>query len=293
MTMLVFGKSGQVARELARLCPDAILLGRDDVDLADSAAVTDAIARHRPTAVINAAAYTNVDGAEAASAEAMAVNARAPGAMARACAALGIPFVHFSTDYVFDGSGNRARTPGARMAPLNVYGLSKLAGEEAIRAAGGRHVILRTSWVFSAHGKNFVKTILRLGTERPELRIVADQIGAPTPASALADAALRIAAHLHQRPQDAGTYHLAGAGDVSWAEFARAILAEAGADCAVTDIPTAEYPTPALRPLNSRLDCRRTTAVFGIARPDWREALTRTLAELGSAPRNAGGQAAA
>ncbi len=293
MTTLVFGKTGQIARELARLCPDAVLLGRDDVDLADSAAVTDAIARHRPTAVINAAAYTDVDGAEDASAEAMAVNARAPGAMARACAALDIPLVHFSTDYVFDGSGNRPRTTSARTAPLNVYGLSKLAGEEAVRAAGGRHVILRTSWVFSGHGRNFVKTIPRLGAERPELRIVADQVGAPTPAAALADAALRIAAHLCLRPQDAGTYHLAGAGDVSWADFARAILAEAGIGCAVSDIPTTEYPTPALRPLNSRLDCRQTAAVFGIARPDWRAALSHTLAELGSGQSTACGQAAA
>ncbi len=280
MTTLVFGKNGQVARELARLCPEAIFLGREDVDLSDSAAVTDVIARHRPDAVINAAAFTNVDGAESASAEAMAVNARAPGTMARACASLNIPFVHFSTDYVFDGSGNRPWAPGTRTAPLNVYGLSKMAGEEAVRAAGGTHVILRTSWVFSAHGKNFVKTILRLGAERPDLRIVADQIGAPTPASGLADAALRIATHLRARPVDSGTYHLAGAGDVSWADFARTILARAKIACPVLDIPTTEFPTPALRPLNSRLDCRRTAAVFGIARPDWRDALSDTLSEL-------------
>jgi len=176
--ILVFGRTGQVAQELQRQVP-VTALGRDRADLTDPAACAAAIHAHAPAMVINAAAYTAVDRAETEEAQAEVVNATAPGAMARACADLGIPFVHISTDYVFDGSGTAPWAPDAPTGPLGAYGRTKLAGEEAVRAAGGPHVILRTSWVFSAHGANFVKTMLRLGAERPVLRVVADQVGAP------------------------------------------------------------------------------------------------------------------
>ena len=200
--------------------------------------------------------------------------------MAEACAARGLPLVHISTDYVFDGSGTRPWAPDDPTGPLGAYGASKLAGEEGVRAAEGAHAILRTSWVFSAHGANFVKTMLRLGAERDALSIVADQVGGPTPAAAIARACLLIARGLLDDPARSGIYHFSGAPDVSWADFARAIFAEAGLSVSVTDIPTADYPTPAPRPLNSRLDCAATEAVFGLPRPDWRSGLRRVLAEL-------------
>ena len=211
---------------------------------------------------------------------AAALNARAPAVMAEAAAARGIPFVHVSTDYVFDGSGDAPRAPGVVPRPLNVYGATKQDGEEAVRAAGGPHAILRTSWVFSAHGANFVKTMLRLGAERDALSIVSDQIGGPTPARAIAEACLEIAAQLSDNTELSGTYHFSGAPDVSWADFARAIFEAAGLDCTVTDIPTSDYPTPAARPLNSRLDCAATAEAFGIGRPDWRAHLDLVLKEL-------------
>jgi dTDP-4-dehydrorhamnose reductase len=283
MNLLVFGRSGQVATELARRLPGGVtaaFLGRDRVDLADPAACAAAVAASGADAVINAAAWTAVDRAEAEEAAAMRVNAAAPGAMARACAARGLPFLHLSTDYVFDGAGDAPFRPDHPTAPLSAYGRSKLAGEAAVRAAGGAHLILRTSWVFSAHGTNFVRTILRLGAERPGLRIVADQVGGPTPAAALADA-LIVAARAMVVGAPGGTHHFAGAPDISWAGFARAILAAAGLSCTVDDIPSAEYPTPARRPLNSRLDCSAFTAAFGIPRPDWREGLREVLTEQG------------
>jgi len=279
MSVLVFGKSGQVATELQRH-PDVLALGRDAADLSDAEACAAAIRAHRPKAVINAAAYTAVDRAESEEAQAFRVNAEAPAAMARACAALGVPFVTISTDYVFDGAGTEPFAPDAPTGPLGAYGRSKLAGEEAVRAAGGAQAILRTSWVFSAHGANFVKTMLRLSETRDTLNVVSDQIGGPTPARAIAEACLRMAAQLAHDPGASGTYHFAGAPDTSWADFAREIFARAGRTTTVTPIPTTDYPTPACRPLNSRLDCRTTEAVFGIARPDWRRALTQTLTEL-------------
>jgi dTDP-4-dehydrorhamnose reductase len=188
--------------------------------------------------------------------------------------------VHVSTDYVFDGSGERPWRPDDPVGPLGAYGRTKLAGERAVAAAGGPHAILRTSWVFSAHGTNFVKTMLRLGAERPALRIVADQIGGPTPASAIAAACHRIAGALAQQPDLSGIYHFAGAPDTSWAGFARAIFAEAGMTVAVEDIPSSDYPTPARRPGNSRLDCTATMNAFGLPRPDWQEALREVVAAL-------------
>ncbi|WP_370311666.1 dTDP-4-dehydrorhamnose reductase [Sagittula sp.] len=280
MSLLVFGKTGQVARELQRLAPGAIFLGRDEADLSDPAACAAAIDKIRPTAVINAAAYTAVDAAESEEPLATRINGDAPGAMARACARLGCPFVHISTDYVFDGYGTTPWPADAPTGPLGAYGRSKLSGEQAVRAAGGVHAILRTSWVVSAHGRNFVKTMLRLGAEREKLTIVADQVGGPTPAGDIAEACLAMAGQLAKDPSKSGTYHFSGAPDVSWADFARAIFARAGLACEVEDIPTSAYPTPAARPANSRLDCSATLSAFGIARPDWRNGLSTIIKDI-------------
>jgi dTDP-4-dehydrorhamnose reductase len=228
--------------------------------------------------VINAAAWTAVDKAEAEEAAALVVNGDAPGAMARAAAVKGLPFLHISTDYVFDGAGEQAFAVDHPVAPLGAYGRTKLAGEQAVRAAGGRHVIMRTSWVVSAHGANFVKTMLRLGAERESLNVVADQVGGPTSAADIADALYVIAAAM-QNGAKGGTYHFAGGPDCSWADFARAIMAQGGLKCAVNDIPSSAYPTPAKRPLNSRMDCSGL-ADFGIARADWRVGLKQIVQEL-------------
>ena len=281
MNVLVFGRTGQVATELRAMSPGAMALGREDADLADPEACAAALRAHAPAAVINAAAYTAVDRAEEEEDLATTINGAAPGAMARACADLGIPVVHISTDYVFAGDGDAAWQPSHPTAPLGAYGRSKLAGEEAVRAAGGAHAILRTSWVVSAHGRNFVKTMLRLGAEREQLTIVADQVGGPTPARAIAAACVSIAEQLAADPAKTGTYHFSGAPDTSWADFARAIFAEADLSCAVEDIPTSAYPTPARRPLNSRMDCSTTESAFGITRPDWRAGLREILDDLG------------
>ena len=230
-------------------------------------------------AVINAAAWTAVDKAEADEADATVVNGDAPAAMARACAARGLPFVHISSDYVFDGAGDQPFGVDHPTGPLGAYGRSKLAGEIGVRAAGGPHVILRTSWVFSAQGANFVKTMLRLGADHDSLNVVADQIGGPTPAAAIADAVF-VAARAMVDGAVGGTYHFAGAPDVSWAGFARQIMQRAGLACAVTDIPTEAYPTPAKRPLNSRLDCNSFQRDFGVMRPDWRAGLGDIIQEL-------------
>jgi dTDP-4-dehydrorhamnose reductase len=277
---LVFGQTGQVARELARLMPGARFLGRDQADLMDPAACAAAITASDSDVVINAAAWTAVDKAETEEAAATVINGDAPTAMARAAATKGIPFLHISTDYVFDGAGERPFAPDDPTAPLGAYGRSKLAGEIGVRAAGGANVILRTSWVFSAHGANFVKTMLRLGAERDSLNVVADQIGGPTPASDIARTVVTLAGEL-LAGADGGTYHYSGAPDVSWADFARAIMDQAGLPCRINDIPSSAYPTPARRPMNSRLDCRTLLSDFGIRRPDWRAALTHTLKELG------------
>ncbi|WP_127110795.1 dTDP-4-dehydrorhamnose reductase [Pararhodobacter zhoushanensis] len=279
--VLVFGKTGQVATELQRLLPKAIFLGRDMADLGQPERCAQAIHEHGPAAVINAAAWTAVDKAETEEAAAIVINGDAPAAMAKACVALGIPLIHISTDYVFDGMGDTPFAPNHPTAPLGAYGRSKLHGEEGVRAAGGIHAILRTSWVFSAHGNNFLKTMLRLGREREALTIVADQIGGPTPASAIAEACIRIVHDLIADAGKSGTYHFSGAPDTSWADFAREIMVQAGLACTITDIPTNAYPTPARRPANSRMDCSKL-AVFGLERPDWRAATTLALTELGA-----------
>lgn len=283
MKVLVFGQSGQVARELARRLPSGVaarFLGRDQADLSDPAACAAAIADC--DVVINAAAWTAVDKAEAEEAAATVVNGKAPAAMAQRCAALGLPFLHISTDYVFDGAGEAPFATDDPTAPLGAYGRSKLAGEAGVLAAGGQTLILRTSWVVSAHGANFVKTMLRLGAEREALNVVADQIGGPTPAAAIADA-LYAAAKAMRAGAPGGVHHFAGAPDTSWAGFARAIMGRAGLACRINDIPSSAYPTPAKRPLNSRLDCTGFAAAFGVSRPDWRVGLDAILQELGHA----------
>lgn len=281
MKLLVFGSTGQVAVELKRRLPESIFLSRAEADLADPDACAQAILSIEADAVVNAAAYTQVDKAEAEEALATRVNGAAPAAMARAAASLGRPFLHVSTDYVFDGSGTRAWQPDDETNPLGAYGRSKLAGEHGVHAAGGRFAILRTSWVFSAHGTNFVRTMLRLSETRDSLAIVADQIGGPTPARDVAGALIDIARLLVRGDGAPGNYHFAGAPDVSWAEFAREIFRLAGRRTHVTEIPSEAYPTPARRPHNSRLDCRTTETVFGIERPDWRAGLKGVLKEMG------------
>ena len=283
MKILVFGHSGQVATELRALDGNGIqiiALDRAAADLTDPAACAAAIDAHAPDAVINAAAYTAVDKAESDRATADLINAQAPAAMARACAARDIPFVSISTDYVFSGAGSDPWQPDDPTDPQGVYGATKRDGEVAIEAADGRYAILRTSWVVSAHGNNFVKTMLRLGADRDALTIVADQIGGPTGAAEIAQACVAIAQTLVSDPEKSGIYHFSGAPDTSWADFARAIFDQAGITCAVTDIPSTDYPTPAKRPLNSRMDCGTTHTAFGITRPDWRESLNRIIAQL-------------
>lgn len=283
MKILVFGHSGQVATELRALHSDDFqitALARADADLSDPAACAAAINAHAPDAVINAAAYTAVDKAESDAETAQVINADAPAAMACVCAARDIPFVSISTDYVFSGAGNSPWTPADPTDPQGVYGRTKRDGEIEIAKSGGRYAVLRTSWVVSAHGNNFVKTMLRLGAEREALTIVADQVGAPTGAAEIAQACVKIAKTLVSEREKSGIYHFSGAPDTSWADFARAIFDAATIPCAVTDIPSSDYPTPAKRPLNSQMDCSVTEAAFGISRPDWRESLTHILTQL-------------
>lgn len=278
--ILVFGKTGQVATEIQRQ-GDVTALGRDQADLSDPQGCAAVIADLKPSVVINAAAYTAVDRAEEEDALAQMINAASPGAMAGACVHLDIPFLHVSTDYVFDGSGQRSWQETDPVSPQNAYGRTKLAGEQAIRASGARHIILRTAWVFSAHGANFVKTMLRLSETRDALNVVEDQIGGPTPAADIATTLL-ILADAMQDGAAGGTYHYTGEPHTSWAGFARAIFAEADRDVTVMGIPSADYPTPATRPLNSRLDCAKLAADFGITPADWKAGLAAVLKDLGA-----------
>lgn len=279
MKVLVFGQSGQVGRELqARQGQVRVQsLSRSEADFEKPEHCAEHVLRTDADAVIIAAAYTKVDRAEEDETRAALVNAETPGAIARAAAKRDIPVVHISTDYVFDGTGDAPFATDHPVAPLGAYGRTKEAGEALVRTSGATHAILRTSWVFSPFGSNFVKTMLRLGAERDALSIVADQIGGPTPASDIADACLSIAQHLIDDKEKYGTYHFSGAPHVSWADFARAIFDHAGVTCNVNDIATTDYPTPAARPLNSRLDNRATYETFGIARPDWASALDTVL----------------
>jgi dTDP-4-dehydrorhamnose reductase len=248
----------------------------------------------RPAAVINAAAYTAVDRAESEAELAFAVNAQAPEFMARRCAREGIPFIHISTDYVFDGLKGAPYLEEDPVTPLGVYGRSKAEGEAAVRRAAGMHLIVRTAWLYSAHGANFVKTMMRLAAERDELRVVDDQIGCPTCAADLADALWRIVGRLKPgHPVSWGTYHYCGSGVASWYGLARRVLEILVARGRISSfrllpISTAEYPTPARRPPYSVLDCRRIESVFGIRRPAWEQSVEKTVDRLLAATRAAG-----
>ncbi|MCG6901358.1 MAG: dTDP-4-dehydrorhamnose reductase [Rhodobacter sp.] len=282
MKILVFGEIGQVGQELQRRAGDATLevRGLDEANFTRPDICAGFVADTDADAVINAVAYTAVDKAEEDEALALQINGTTPGAIARAAAARGLPLVHISTDYVFDGGGDAPFAVDHPTGPLGAYGRTKLAGEQAVRAAGGIHAIFRTSWVVSAHGNNFVRTMLRLGAERDRLTIVADQVGGPTPAADIADTCLAAARQLIADPAKTGTYHISGGPDVSWADFAREIFAQAGLGCEVVDIPSSDYPTPAVRPLNSRMDNSATETVFGLKRPDWRAGLRDILSDL-------------
>lgn len=289
--ILIFGAHGQVGwalqRSLALLAP-VQALGREAVALESPAAVQALLQAMRPLAVVNAAAYTAVDKAEQEPTLAFAVNAAAPAAMAEAAAALGIPFIHFSSDYVYPGDKQGRYTETDPTGPLSTYGRSKLAGDEGVLAAGANAVILRTSWVYAARGHNFVKTMLRLGRERESLRVVADQVGAPTSAELLADVTAHVLKHQLAGAAVRGVYHCVAAGDTSWHGFACHIFAQAaalGAQLTITPaqveaITTAEYPTPARRPPNSRLDCSKLERTFGLQLPPWQWHVDRTLKEL-------------
>lgn len=284
--LLVTGANGQLGRALAVALrgTDAVFWSRDEVDLADANALQDALNSTPCSAIINAAAYTAVDKAEEEEALATRVNGEAPGIMAAFCAQRNLPFIHYSTDYVFDGSGEQARREDELPKPLNAYGRSKLAGEQAVRQAGGDYLIFRTSWVYDAQGRNFLTAMLRLGREREQLRVVDDQIGAPSYAAHLAEASvtcLQAAWEMDAFP--AGIYHISNQGQTSWHGFAEAIFEQARARgwplsvTSIEPIPSCDYPTPAPRPLNSRLDNAKLADIFGVALPDWREGLRMCL----------------
>ncbi|WP_313347878.1 dTDP-4-dehydrorhamnose reductase [Stenotrophomonas sp.] len=296
MTLLVLGAAGQLGTELLRalaplgqviaatrsgVLPDGRACEQADLDQPDGLPAL--LDRLNPTAVINAAAYTAVDQAEQDADAAFRVNAQAPGEIARWCAAHAVPFVHYSTDYVFDGQGSTPYNEDAPTAPLGVYGRSKRDGEDVVRAAGGRHLIFRTAWVYASHGKNFLRTMLRLGAQRDHVRVVADQIGTPTPAGLIAD----ITAQVLRNPTPlSGTWHLTASGQTSWHGFAQAIFEEAVKQGVLVKVPavepitTAQYPTPAQRPAWSVLDSRRLQQDFGVTLPSWKEGLAQVMAEV-------------
>jgi dTDP-4-dehydrorhamnose reductase len=286
---LVVGTSGQLARELRRSTPSSVeLVPAEKLDLADGAACREALERLGPRLVVTAGAFTAVDRAESERAQALAVNADGPETLARWCQESRAALIHVSTDYVFDGSKASPYLPSDPPGPLNVYGETKLEGERRVRAALARHVILRTSWVFSAHGNNFVKTMLRLAREREELKVVADQFGRPTFAGDLARAIWAVAAVLgHGEAPAWGTHHFASSGETSWCELARATVAEqarfTGKAPVVTAISAGDYPTPARRPVNSRLDTASFEHAFSFTPPPWQEGLREVVSEL-SAP---------
>lgn len=293
MSILLLGKDGQVGWQLQRsLAPhgQVVACGRADCDLSDPERIRSVVRQIKPSVIVNATAYTAVDKAESEPGLAARINAEAPGVLAEEAAALDALLVHYSTDYVYDGTKPAPYIESDPVAPQSVYGRTKLAGEEAIRSVGGKSLIFRTSWVFGARGGNFVKTILRLARDKDSLNVVADQVGAPTPAALIATVT-GVALAMLRRGQllDAGEnrlYHLAAANPVSWCEFARTIVDLAGRAPgfdlrlkpeAIRAISTAEYPTPARRPANSRLDCRRLESDFGLQMPDWQPYLERML----------------
>jgi dTDP-4-dehydrorhamnose reductase len=300
MKIVLFGSQGQVGWELQRaLAPlgELIALDRRSVEAGGVAVCGDLLRLDelragllalRPDVIVNAAAYTAVDKAESEADAALCINAQAPGVMAQVAASLGASLLHYSTDYVFDGSGAQPWHEDAATGPLSVYGSSKLAGEVAIRASGCRHLIVRTSWVHAARGGNFARTMLRLAAERDSLSVVADQIGAPTGADLIADVSAHALRCLARQAELSGTYHLTAAGATSWVDYARHVIDWARAQGqpikvepgAIHPVPSAAYPTPARRPLNSRLDCAKLQAAFDLRLPPWQLGVERMLAEV-------------
>ncbi|MEN5393308.1 dTDP-4-dehydrorhamnose reductase [Stenotrophomonas sp. TWI377] len=295
MTILLLGANGQLGQELRRaLAPLGTIVATtrsgalpdgsacEVADFDQPASLTALLDRVRPALVVNAAAYTAVDRAEDDREAAFRANAEAPGVLAHWCAQAGVPLVHYSTDYVFDGQGTRPYREDDATAPLGVYGASKLAGEQAIRAAGGRHLIFRTAWVYASHSANFLRTMLRVGAERDVLRVVADQVGTPTPAALIADVTAQALQHDGAL---SGTWHLTAKGETSWHGFAEAIFADAVATGVLPRAPiveaisTAEYPTPAKRPAYSHLDVAKLEQDFGVSLPSWQEGLKRVIAD--------------
>ncbi|AWI81653.1 dTDP-4-dehydrorhamnose reductase [Parazoarcus communis] len=293
MKILLLGKDGQVGWELQRaLAPlgELVVLGRQgrdglSGDLSDPAALRATVDAVAPDVIVNAAAHTAVDKAESEAELAQRINADAPGVLAQAAASRGAVLVHYSTDYVFDGSGSKPWQEDDVTGPLSVYGRSKLDGEEAIRASGCTHLIFRTSWVYAARGGNFARTMLRLAAERERLTVIADQIGAPTGAELIADVSAHAVRSLRARPELSGTYHLAAAGETSWHGYAEFVIEAARARGValkvgeIAPIPTTDYPTPATRPLNSRLDTTRLCAAFDLTLPAWQRGVARMLDE--------------
>lgn len=286
MRLLVIGRSGQVALSLAERAtlhssrPDVTCASRPDADLSVPATLDPLVDPERFDAVINAGAYTAVDVAETDHAAAHALNASGPGALAALCAQRALPFIHISTDYVFDGTGDRPHREDDPLNPQSVYGRTKAEGEAAVREAGGRALIVRTAWVYSPFGKNFVKTMLRLGATRPELKVVADQHGNPTNALDLADALLSLAASASEWPAEPDVVHAVGEGATTWHAFACAAFDAARLTPTVHAITTAEFPTPARRPANSRLDTAKLKARYGLALPHWQESLPPVVARI-------------
>ena len=296
MNLLLLGCNGQVGWELQRaLAPLGALTACDfdtpgelRADFREPDSLAALVQRLRPDVIVNAAAHTAVDKAESEPELARTINATAPGVLAREARALGALLVHYSTDYVFDGSGSAPRAEDAPTGPLSVYGRTKLEGEDAVRASGCRHLILRTSWVYAARGGNFARTMLRLAAERDALNVIDDQIGAPTGADLLADVTAHAVRALQAAPALQGTYHCVAGGETSWFDYARLVIGWARdqglpvrvpAD-AVRPIATAAYPTPARRPLNSRLDTARLRAAFGLVLPPWQQGVERMLREI-------------
>ncbi len=296
MKLLLLGKNGQLGWELQRaLAPLGELVACDfdspgalRADFSEPDALPALVRAVRPDVIVNSAAHTAVDKAESEPELARAINATAPGVLAREAAALGALLIHYSTDYVFDGSGDAARSEDAATGPLSVYGRTKLEGEELVRAAGGAHLILRTSWVYAARGGNFARTMLKLAAERDALNVIADQFGAPTGAELLADVTAHALRHVRAEPALAGTYHCVAAGTTNWHAYASHVIEWARARDvpvrvapeAIRAIPTSQYPTPARRPLNSRLSTTKLQQAFGLRLPDWQAGVERMLAEV-------------
>ena len=295
MNILLFGKGGQVGWELQRslaVLGNVTALDHDSTDhcgdFANPEGIAATVRALRPDVIVNAAAHTAVDKAESEPELARLLNATTPGVLAREAAALGAWLVHYSTDYVFDGSGTRPWVESDTPAPLSVYGRTKLEGEQLIQQSGAKHLILRTSWVYAARGGNFAKTMLRLAQERERLTVIDDQWGAPTGAELLADVTAHAIRHLQQRPQDAGLYHLVAGGEVTWNGYAKFVIEHANkAQLAIkivaneiAPVPTSAFPTPAVRPHNSRLDTSKLQTTFGLTLPRWQAGVERMLTEI-------------